>query len=182
MMLATSPLYFAKPSTPSGTYFEISFCFDLKYLSAEPLFIAPTEPIPLKLLKYLPFLLISFPGASSVPANNEPIITASAPAAKALAKSPEYLIPPSAMILTFLFLIPFLTERIALNCGTPIPATNLVVQIDPGPIPTLIISTPKFNKYFAASGVAMFPAHNAVFLVLIFLINLTISETFLVCP
>jgi len=123
---------------------------------------------------------MSFPGASSVPANNEPIITASAPAAKAFAKSPEYLIPPSAIIFTFLFLIPFLTDRIALNCGTPIPATNLVVQIEPGPIPTFIISTPKFNKNFAASGVAIFPAHRAVFFDLILLINLTISETFLV--
>ena len=80
-----------------------------------------------------------------VPANNDPIITASAPAANAFAISPEYFIPPSEIILVLLFLTPFLTSRIALSCGTPIPATNLVVQIDPGPIPTLIISTPKFN-------------------------------------
>ena len=58
------------------------------------------------------------------------------------------------------------------------PATNLVVHIEPGPIPTLIISTPKFIKNLAASGVAIFPAQRAVFLVLIFFINLTISETF----
>jgi len=42
-------------------------------------------------------------------------MTASAPAAKAFAKSPEYLIPPSEIIFTFLFLIPFLTLRIALS-------------------------------------------------------------------
>ena len=35
--------------------------------------------------------------------------------AKAFAKSPEYLIPPSEIILTFLFLTPFLTVKIALN-------------------------------------------------------------------
>ena len=40
------------------------------------------------------------PGASSVPANSEPIITVSAPAASAFATSPEYLMPPSAMIAT----------------------------------------------------------------------------------
>jgi hypothetical protein len=58
-----------------------------------------------------------------------------------------------------LFLTPFLTSRIALSCGTPIPAINLVVQIDPGPIPTLITSTPSFIKNLAASVVAIFPAH-----------------------
>ena len=42
------------------------------------------------------------------------------------------------------------------------PATNLVVQIDPGPIPTFTMSTPNFIKNFAASAVAIFPAHNVV--------------------
>ena len=79
------------------------------------MFIAPTDPIPLKLLNNLPFFLINLPGVSSVPANNEPIITASAPAAKAFAKSPEYLIPPSEIIFTFLFFKLFLTDNIALN-------------------------------------------------------------------
>ena len=37
------------------------------------------------------------PGASSVPASKDPIITALAPAAKALTTSPENLSPPSAM-------------------------------------------------------------------------------------
>ena len=44
------------------------------------------------------------------------------------------------------------------------PATNLVVQIDPGPIPTLITSTPNLSKNLAASGVAILPAHSAVLL------------------
>ena len=62
------------------------------------------------------------------------------------------------------------------------PATNLVVHIEPGPIPTLIISTPNLSKNLAASGVAILPAHNAVFLLFFFLINLIISDTFLVWP
>ena len=45
----------------------------------------------------------------------------------------------------------------AVICGTPIPATILVVQIDPGPIPTLIISAPALYNLFAASPVAIFP-------------------------
>ena len=44
---------------------------------------------------------------------------------------------------------------IAVNCGTPTPATTRVVHIDPGPIPTLIASTPSLIKSFAASGVAI---------------------------
>ena len=38
------------------------------------------------------------PGDSSVPAKSDPIITDDAPAAKALVMSPEYLMPPSAMM------------------------------------------------------------------------------------
>ena len=82
------------------------------------------------------------------------IKTTTPPAAKALAISPENFIPPSAIKVHLLFPIPFLTLKIALSWGTPIPATNPVVQIDPGPIPTLIISTPNLIKYFAASAVA----------------------------
>ena len=70
---------------------------------------APIDPMPLKLLNKFSPSFITFPGASSVPANNEPIITASAPAARALAISPENFIPPSAIMLTFLLLTPFLT-------------------------------------------------------------------------
>ena len=43
-------------------------------------------------------------------------------------------------------------------CGTPTPATTRVVQIDPGPIPTLTTSAPASNKSRAASPVATFPA------------------------
>ena len=37
------------------------------------------------------------------------------------------------------------------------PATILVVQIEPGPIPTLIISAPELYNFFAASPVAILP-------------------------
>ena len=44
------------------------------------------------------------------------------------------------------------------NCGKPTPATTLVVQIEPGPIPTLTASTPASAKAIAAFSVAMLPA------------------------
>ena len=57
----------------------------------------------------------NLPGVSALPANNDPIITASAPADNALAISPEYLIPPSEIIFVLIFFIPFFTSSIALN-------------------------------------------------------------------
>ena len=49
------------------------------------------------------------------------------------------------------------TSSTAENCGNPTPATTRVVQIDPGPIPTLTASAPASTRYFAASGVAILP-------------------------
>ena len=46
---------------------------------------------------------------------------------------------------------------------TPIPATILVVQIDPGPIPTFIMSAPELYNFFAASPVAILPTHIGMF-------------------
>ena len=43
-------------------------------------------------------------------------------------------------------------------CGTPIPATTRVVQIEPGPIPTLTASAPASISAFVASAVATLPA------------------------
>ena len=43
-------------------------------------------------------------------------------------------------------------------CGTPTPATTRVVQIDPGPIPTLTTSAPASINARVASAVATFPA------------------------
>ncbi len=77
------------------------------------------------------------PGASSVPANSEPIMTLSAPAAIALATSPEYLMPPSAMTGMPRAAAAWAASAIAVSCGTPTPATTRVVQMEPGPTPTL---------------------------------------------
>ncbi len=46
----------------------------------------------------------------------------------------------------------------AVICGTPIPATIRVVQIEPGPIPTFTASTPALISASAASPVATLPA------------------------
>ena len=80
----------------------------------------------------------------------------------------KILFPHQRLLKLFYFLAPFFTSKIALNCGTPIPATNLVVQIEPGPIPTFIISTPSFIKNLAASAVAIFPAQSVVWFVFFF--------------
>ena len=91
-------MYGTWPSTPSGTNFSVFPKSDWKYLSADPSAIAATEPIPLYDLNLLPWYKKISPGASSVPANREPIIATSAPAANAFAKSPENFMPPSAII------------------------------------------------------------------------------------
>ena len=46
----------------------------------------------------------------------------------------------------------------AVNCGTPWPVTIRVVQILPGPTPTLIPSAPAATKSNAPCAVATFPA------------------------
>ncbi len=45
----------------------------------------------------------------------------------------------------------------AVICGTPTPATMRVVQIEPGPIPTLTPSAPASTSARAAAPVAMLP-------------------------
>src|SRR5690606_577072 len=97
------------------------------------------------------------PGASSVPANIEPIITALAPATMALDRSPEKRMPPSAIIGTPVPSSAAETLAMAEICGTPTPATMRVVQIEPGPIPTLTASAPALTRSSAASAVAMLP-------------------------
>ena len=85
-------------------------------------------------------------------------MTQSAPAAMALAISPEYLTPPSAMTGTSCSRHASATSRTAENWGTPTPATMRVVQMVPGPMPTLTASAPASIRALAPSGVAMFPA------------------------
>ena len=59
--------------------------------------IAPSEPIPRNSLYCLPLMNTISPGPSSQPASRLPSMTVSAPAAMALAMSPEYWTPPSPM-------------------------------------------------------------------------------------
>ena len=51
-----------------------------------------------------------------------------------------------------------LAVMIAVICGTPIPATTRVVQIDPGPIPIFTQSAPASISAFAPAPVATLPA------------------------
>ena len=81
-----------------------------------------------------------------------------APAASALAKSPENLIPPSAMIGTPEAEAALAQSSMAVSCGTPTPATMRVVQIEPGPMPTLTASAPASMSALVASEVATLPA------------------------
>ena len=81
-----------------------------------------------------------------------------APAASALVMSPENLIPPSAISGTPCRCAARAHIAIAVTCGTPMPVTTRVVQIDPGPMPTLTASTPIFIRSSAPSSVATLPA------------------------
>src|SRR4051794_11777480 len=71
--------------------------------------------------------------------------------------SPEYCRPPSPTTGTPAGRQAFATSWIAVICGTPTPATTRVVQIDPGPTPTLTPSTPASTRAWAALRVATLP-------------------------
>src|SRR5690606_41062604 len=118
---------------------------------------APRLPMPRYDLYDRPWNRTTSPGASSVPANMPPIMQADAPAASALDTSPEYRIPPSAIRGTPVPSSALATSEIAVICGTPTPATIRVVQIEPGPIPTLTQSAPASTKALAAAAVAILP-------------------------
>src|SRR5438128_781162 len=90
-----------------------------------------------------------------------PIITADAPAARALVISPEYLMPPSAMMGSRSPARAAAQSAIAVNWGTPAPDTTRVVQMEPGPTPTFTASAPAFARSFAAAAVPIFPATNS---------------------
>ena len=66
--------------------------------------------------------------------------------------------PPSAITGTSAFLAASTASMIAVSCGTPTPATMRVVQIEPGPMPTLIASAPASISACAPSAVATLPA------------------------
>ena len=92
-------------------------------------------------------------------------MTQSAPAAIALARSPEYLMPPSPITGTSAARAASAASMMAVSCGTPTPATIRVVQIEPGPMPTLIASAPASISACAPSRVATLPAMIATLLV-----------------
>jgi hypothetical protein len=66
--------------------------------------------------------------------------------------------PPSAITGTLAPRARSTTSRMAENCGIPTPATMRVVQIVPGPMPTLIESAPASISAWAPSPVATLPA------------------------
>jgi len=76
---------------------------------------------------------------------------------------PEFLFPPSEINGIPYSLQTGATSNKALNYGTPDPATILVIQIAPLPIPHLIPSAPAFIKFNAPSPVAILPATRSVF-------------------
>jgi hypothetical protein len=78
-----------------------------------------------------PWYRITSPGASSVPANIEPIITVER-RPSAFEISPEKRMPPSAIHGTPVPSSASATLEMAVICGTPTPATIRVVQIEPG--------------------------------------------------
>ena len=84
-------------------------------------------------------------------------MTADAPALIALAMSPEKRTPPSAMTGTSSSAASLAASEIAVTCGTPTPVTTRVVQMLPGPMPTLTASTPASSNARAPSAVATLP-------------------------
>ena len=86
-----------------------------------------------------------------MPAKRLPIITHDAPAASAFEMSPEYLMPPSAMMATSVPFAALAASMMAVNCGTPAPVTTRVVQMEPGPMPTFSPSMPSEINSFAPS-------------------------------
>ena len=65
--------------------------------------------------------------------------------------------PPSAISGTPLPASAVATLSIAMICGTPTPATMRVVQIEPGPMPTLTRVGAGIGQRRAAAPVAMLP-------------------------
>ena len=74
-----------------------------------------------------------------------------APAAMALVTSPEYLMPPSAMTGMPRGWAARAASAMAVICGIPAPVTMRVVQMEPGPMPTLMASAPASISAWAPS-------------------------------
>ena len=74
-----------------------------------------------------------------------------APAERPLTTSPENLMPPSPMQQRSISRAAREHSMIAVTCGTPTPATTRVVQMEPGPMPTLTASAPALSMARAPS-------------------------------
>src|SRR5579864_7521767 len=122
---------------------------------------AARDPMPRYDLNERPWYRMVSPGLSSVPAKSEPIITTLAPAASALVTSPEYLMPPSAMTGIWASRVARAHSAMAVIWGTPAPVTMRVVQMEPGPMPTLMASAPERTSSQAPSNVATLPARRS---------------------
>src|SRR3954452_11433618 len=147
---------------PSGTSRSSLSISAWKYRSREYDFlprddIAPTDPMPRYDLNCLPLTKISSPGLSSQPASREPTMTVSAPATVALAMSPECCSPPSATTGIPAGLQASDASYTAVTWGAPTPVTTRVVQIEPGPTPTLTASAPASTNAWAPCRVATLP-------------------------
>ena len=88
--------------------------------------------------------------------------------------------PPSAITGTPAAAASVAASHTAVICGTPTPEMIRVVQIDPGPIPTLIPSAPALIRSRHPSRVATFPATTSI--PQRALIAATVSMTFVEWP
>ena len=120
------------------------------------------------------------PGDSSRPASIEPSITAEAPAASAFTMSPDWRTPPSAITGTPAGVQAATALSTAVSCGMPQPVTMRVVQMEPGPMPTLTPSAPASTRALAPSVVATLPATTGTFSS--FLMAATVSITLRLWP
>jgi hypothetical protein len=109
-----------------------------------------------------PSLFKASPGDYSQPATNLATMIESAPIAKALHIFPEFLLPPSEHKGTPYSLQTGTVSIKADNCGTPLPATILVIQILPLPIPHLIPSAPLLIKFSAPYPLATEPETTSI--------------------
>ena len=143
--------------------------------------VARNEADPLWTLNFMPLRIMIPPGLSSVPANHPASIIVDAPAASALVTSPGKFVPPSAITGTPDFFAAVAARIIAVNCGTPTPATMRVVHNPPGPIPILTASTPHAIRSLTPSGVATLPPIRSMCLYFLRMVFSARSDTSL-CP
>ena len=107
---------------------------------------APVEPMPRYALKRAPLIDFFRRGFHRCLRTATPSMTHEAPAAMALVMSPEYLMPPSPMMGPVPYWRPRPASMMAVICGTPMPATTRVVQMEPGPMPTFTVSAPAIRS------------------------------------